>query len=385
MRRLAPLLLVGLAACYAPRSVTMDPGSPGLYGSGVEQEPLQATLWMNPHAPAIASFDLNRPAHVAIFAWQPGTHFRMVYPSIGYRTEQYFKEGRHHMWTDSRRHLAPGSLFRRVADVPAARRGPTYFVLIASEAPLEVSPFYAVERSLWIERVTWSYNPYTATELLASQIVPGYGTTEWTVAYQVLWYERDMPPAPRYVWIRCPGGVTLTVPESLAYSGLVQCPEVATDGVLLPPDTARGRAVPRPVSIPAGWMDPERPGDDELEDLIRGIREARGEATDDVTAPPPPPWRLGDREGRRETPVATPDRPDIRPMPTGVSRPEARRAPAPSRDRPVAERPARPSAEREPARTEPARPKVTRPTTPPDPPRRPPPDPPDGSTDDPRR
>jgi hypothetical protein len=106
MRALLVVLLAGLAACYSPRSLGSD-GYMGANGAAWQDEPLRASLWIDPYS-GFTSFDINRPAHVALFQWRPGSHFSIVYPSIGYGTNQFFHAGRNVIHTRADRGFARG-------------------------------------------------------------------------------------------------------------------------------------------------------------------------------------------------------------------------------------------------------------------------------------
>lgn len=396
MRILLPLLLIGLVACYAPRSVQAGPDgyTAGLQGAGSYPAPLQASLWIDPYT-GFASFDVSREAHVALFAWIPGGYFDMLYPAIGYGTRQRFHGGRHHL--RSLRTVAHGYSGRtRLPGHYAssgAMTGPTYFMLIASEEPLDIQPFYG--RASWVSQASWSHNPYTATELLASQIVRRPATTDWTVAYQVVWFEDEWQSRDHYRWVQCPGGVTLMVPLDALYAGLVQCP--TGDTAEVPPgDTAEAAAADRIARRVAERraermaMSAERASDAEVAAMIRRIHEARGRAAGAADAQPLPAWQRGERAAG---PIVVRDRPDIRaeradqgeaapatpapavrsgaipPPRSEETRPRADPPPPQAEPRPQAERP-RPQAERPRPQTERPRPQPQ-----PQPERRPQPEP----------
>jgi hypothetical protein len=363
MRPLMAVLILALAACYSPRTVPAD--SYGLYGATMYDEPLQASLWIDPHTGS-ASFDLNKPAHVALFTWQPGGFFSMVYPRIGYGTRQAFYEGRNHLWTSTGMSFARS---RRAGGTgygvwPASTRpggpmaGPTYYVLVASEEPLEVAPFYNAGAS-FAHRAYWSSNLYTATELLASQIVPRAGSSDWTVAYQVVWPEvRDEQ---RYRWISCPDGTVLAVPFDLLYLGAVVCPD-GTRAVPAPSDTIEAdveglsQRIAQRRAEAAQALSEDRADEAEVRELIRRLQAERRAPAEEVELPVPA-WQRGERReaARRAAAAAASDtRPAIRPLPSprpedvrarpGAARAEAWPRPGADRTRPGADR-TRPSAE----------------------------------------
>jgi hypothetical protein len=372
MRWLVPLLVLGLAGCYSPRSVGHADDVAGAWGQRTAG-PLEASLWIDPFT-AAASFDLSRPAHVGIFHWQPGRSFTMVYPASGYSHRQDFTAGRHHLWTLARNYAPPRGR-AGFASHPGTFSQPSYFVLVASERPLQLSPFflYGTGQSVWVNRVSWSYNPYTATELLASQIVPSPETTDWTVAYQVVWFHDRFDGVPRAAdvrWVRCPDGTVIAVPLDILAARLLSCP----DGTLAEPppgDTASSGArsviagLVQERRLAAGALGGERSSPEEVRSLVHRIREARieeGETVGELSLP-----RLGLRDARRaQAPAATgtEERPAIRPA--AVERGEALRAGAAGdRARPgTAAGSARPADERGPrADPRPARGERTRPAT----------------------
>lgn len=336
MRVLLPLLLVGLAACYSPRSVTPNPHM-GPYGE-VYQEPLRASLWVDSYT-SHASFELNRPAHVAIFAWRPGQQIHMIQPAVGHQMRQHYTAGSHSVWARTGHHFATrrASHARLAGSFPSS--GPVYYMLIASAEPLHVAPFYGSARLSWAHQVTWSHNLYTATELLATQIVPDYENTEWTVAYHMAWHEDPMtmgvPPHLAYRWVHCPGGVVISVPIEVWAGGGVMCPELQP---LPPPDTTAGPGTPADRDRRAGEtprrpfrpesMDAERPDEAEFRALLRQIRQARGKPADDVEAPPVPPWRRVEREALEGGAVVGFARPVIRPARAEYAAPHTGGTPA---------------------------------------------------------
>jgi hypothetical protein len=321
MRFLLPLVLLGLAACYSPRSTGADlyPGSS--YG-GLYEEPLRASVWVDPYT-SHTSFELNRPAHVAIFMWQPGQHLDMVHPDVGYQARQYFAAGSHYLWNRTSQY---SSMRRRATaqNVGGLRPmpGPTYYVMIASAEPLHLAPFYGTARMGWAHQASWSHNLYTATELLAAQVVPDLERTEWTVAYHMVWPDAmrrmDSPPhLATYRWVTCPGGVVIAVPLHVLESGLFSCPSAESPegepGEWTPPTSPRDSADAPRRPVHPGTMRGERADEAELRSLMERIRTARGLPTEDVEAPPVPAWRRVERGAPDGAPVARTTRPLIRP------------------------------------------------------------------------
>jgi hypothetical protein len=401
MRYLVPLFLVGLAACYSPRSIGPDAQAAGPYG-GWDDEPMQASLWIDPHT-FLASIDVNKPAHVALFHWRPGESFSLVYPRIGEAHQRSFDAGRHHLWTRSRSYFPTrGHSMAHRTSMQSGMGEPSYFVLIASERPLDVLPFMGTGRSMWVNRVAWSYNLYTATELLASQVVPQPTATDWTASYQVVWPIGDRQPrAPEFIWVDC-AGVHIVVPLDVFLRGNFFCP----DGEQVQPVPADSAVAPqtgvadRIVQLREGrGASAARPSDEEVRSLMERIREARRDAGEEVEAMPLPRLRGADQARARTSATASgsPFRPVIRPtmparaeaagraqLPGLRSDPRSRQSvdrprphadsprPQAERSRPAAQRP-RPQAERPPPRVD--RPQPQREPTPARPVRdRPPPD-----------
>lgn len=356
MRALLALLLVGLAACYSPRTITPGPdGYTGAQGAAWQHDvPLQASLWVDPFT-RMTTFELTRPAHVALFLWQPGSHFSMVYPAIGYGSNQHFHAGVNTLFPRARtamqrghtRSMAhPASLFQTPA--------PVYYVLMASEEPLQVGSFLG--QAPWVSHVAWSSNLYTATELLASQIVPAPSSTEWTVAYHVTWLEgRDR--ALRTQWVVCPDGTVIAAPVMAIHAGLVHCPD-GTRAEPSAPDTteapAERRIAERLAEIRERGlaMGPDRPDEEELRERIRGIKELRGQRPDEVEVPVPT-WRRTDAVETVDRPGAFAERLPVprvaRPGSERVGTPAVTGAPGADSPRPAAHRP---RADRSPPRAE---------------------------------
>jgi hypothetical protein len=398
MRRLLPLLLGGLAACVTPRASIQDHH----YDAEWHDVPLQASLWIDQFT-GVNSFQLSKPAHAALFVWHPGSHFHMVYPAVGYDTRQYFGAGVNQV-ADAHRMLDPGN---RTTASPryatyqslgfASDRvgfGPTYAVLVVSEEPLDVASFY--NRAAWISRANWSGNLFTATELLASQVVPNPAASEWTVAYQVIWPEHFDTSRSAYGWVRCPGGITIALPLDMLWVD-AYCPDGSRmeppDRTAPGPDSAsvRDRSTPLNTTVAAGEersagqaMYAYRPAGEELRELVRGMKELRGQDPDRAEARSLPTWRPAGTSPAADRMTATADRPVVLPGPGERSaptvRPGARTERRPAAMPPAARLPeARPPANTPQKRPPPPPVRKPDPKRPPPssatPPTRPPPDP----------
>lgn len=220
MRHLLPLALLVLAGCHGNQveQVPPAPTAPVSYGGAWYPDALQGAIYFD-HYSGFASVDLNRPAHIAVFALTPGGGTRMIYPAIGYGGRGRLDDGAHVIRT-----ATSGYRFA------STDRGlhPTYIMMIASDRPLELGVFRAMGTLPWLNRPSLSWSPYRTTEALASRIVPRPGLTDWTVAYHVVWPmavpERQQP---RYTWVRCPSGVVLSVPVQAFRRGIIPCPSQA--------------------------------------------------------------------------------------------------------------------------------------------------------------
>ncbi len=256
MRTMLPLLLLGVSACYAPRTVGAGPDgyATPAYGVGGYDMPLQASIWYDEYN-GFASFDVNRPAHVAIFAIQPGSSLRMIYPAIGYGGQQRFASGRHDVRTatSSMRFASNQSLVYGA--------GPTYIVLIASERAMDVAAFMATGYAPWLQHRLATMSPYHAADLLAQEIVPNPGVTDWTVAYHVVWptnlWYSPYGMQRQYVWVNCGNGIILSVPTDAYYAGWVVCPK--QDRTQPPADSTRPLPrikdkLPKRPGVPPGWV-----------------------------------------------------------------------------------------------------------------------------------
>lgn len=272
MRHLLALLILGATASHVP--ATLD------------AQPLRANLWFDEYA-GVASFDLNRPAHVAIFALRPLGSIEMIYPASGWGVgvEGAFRTGRHSVRTESRMyHLVRGHSDRRDSRYGAS--GQTYILLIASDRPLDLDGFFAHGTVPWLNHPSVTWNPLLATDHLAREIVPGQGRSEWTAAYHVIWPEASFRlydgriPVTR---VRCPGGAVVLIATQVVRSGRWTCPDRNAR-----PPVARPRA---PRSPPVTGVLPKRPRPTERP----GATPTRGRGQ-------------GDIDGRRARP-----RPDAKP------------------------------------------------------------------------
>ena len=313
MRHLLPLLLVALSACHATGTggAETGPHDPVAYGGTWYPDALQGSVWYDEFS-GFASVDLNRPAHVALFALNPGAGMRLIYPVIGFGGRASFDEGSHILRTSATRHR-----FTRTASAPASAR-PTYILMVASDRPLDIEALRLTGALPWLNRQHVMWNPYTATEALARRIVPQPAMTDWTVAYHLVWpdgvNERERP---QYTWIRCPSGVILSVPVELYRRGAVQCPR---DVVSQPDTTAQKPDQKIADRLVAPWRravaDRERKGA-----VDRAV----------VSFPMSPKHRTPEdviSERRHARPLPPAGRAELTPPRAPVRKPEARNAPS---------------------------------------------------------
>lgn len=248
MRHLLALVLLGVGA---HPSATLDAQSRPL-SSG---PPLRANVWFDEYA-GLASFDINRPAHVAIFALRPLGNIELIYPVSGWGggVKRAFRTGRHSVRAESHRY----QLVRGRAGHGRSRyaSGQTYILLIASDRPLDLRHFLATGTVPWLNHPSVTRDPLLATDHLAREIVAGQGRSEWTAAYHVIWPEASLR---RYdgrvpvTMVRCPGGAVIAIPKQVLRPGGWICPDRHTR----PPVSAHPRSPRVPTIID---MLPKRPG-----------------------------------------------------------------------------------------------------------------------------
>lgn len=378
------VLLALLSACGGLPAPTAHP-SPGT--------PLRA--WISPPGPVglhgVVGFQINRPAHVAIFEIVPGRGVGMIYPSFS-GDAAFLPAGYHTTW----RGLASHRWGYMPSLVYSSSAQPRFLFLVASEAPLRVSNFAAspmgLRGTIGLRQFT-AWNPYATMDELTQMILPLQSWGDWTTDLYVEWPEPTRAIQPQYVVVVCRDGRQLLVPAGYGFRG---CPgEVAT--VVRPgdepSDPEEGVDVPtrrRPEPVAEVDQPRTRPAvaEDEDSDRRAGQRDPRPRERD--------PIEVGERE--RERVVPTPVR-EVVPSREREPRAEPRSAEPrtePGRGEPRAEPrseprpPARPTRSAEPRQpsTEPrpAPQRENRPAPPPRPasepraePRRDPPAPPPSS------
>lgn len=366
MRAFLPMALLAVTACYSPR--TVEP-SPGAYydDQAWGPAPLEASLYYDEFT-GYASFRVSRPASVALFALRPGGGMEMIYPSpMGTRT--LFHSGKHVVRTS-------GSPYRLTGNWSMAQgHGPMYFLLVASEEPLDVDRFRLRNTLSWLNRTAVTYNPHMALEALVGEIVPRPNTSAWTTAMHVVWPMESWPRPnrQRYLRVRCASGVEILAPREAVLAGYPLCPEqleradTSDDGTLVVPRRSKPdsadeiRAVlPRRPQPPEGWMT-TRIGDVDLRSELKRLRDINGKSDPGILEIRPFPANPGTRE--RDRGIAGRHRAGS--SDTGVrARPVDR--PKVERSRPAARPAARPASRPSPA-ARPAPPKRDPPTRPPKP------------------
>lgn len=349
MRPILAMCVLALTAWHTPAASQPLPDryDDARFGSYRDSDELRATVWFDEYT-GVASFDLSRPGHVAVFALEPLGRMEMIYPTWGrgHEQERAFRSGRHSVRTDSRLyHLAMDRSRSRSA---RGVSGQTYIILIASDRPLRLDPILATGTAGWLNHPSITWNPFVATDYLAREIVPGYQHADWTVAYHVVWpaaaghrYDGRDPYAgrDRYTRVRCPGNVVISVRTDVVRSGQWYCPSI--DRGPDPRARPRGpRVTPIRPSVPPitdALPGPSRPGDRTGapgDDDRRAVPRTRGRvspADRRTTAPAP----RAQPTGTRPAPEA---RPAPRPAPAARPRPAAKPGgavrPAPAKPKP---------------------------------------------------
>lgn len=278
MRALLPLALLLATGCYTPRAIPTESSQPDPYG-GWYEAPLEATLRYHENV-GYASFQVNRPASVAIFALRPGGGMEMIYPRPGYGGNMQFSSGTHYVRTSAN----PMRLAGNWSMVHGT--GPMYILMVASEDPLDVTAFRFGGDS-WFSRTTLTYSPYYAMEALVDEVVRNPSAGRWTTAMQVVWPSGVWPDynRERYITVRCPNGMVVTIPARVRYLGLPVCPgdeqqapeEADSTGV------EKGeKGTPLRPELPPGWMNTDLE-DREMREELRRIRERNVRSGDVLT------------------------------------------------------------------------------------------------------
>lgn len=328
MRHLLVLAVLGITGAHFPATLhaLQNPGPPAAYGEGWADESLRAAVWFDEYS-GVASFDINRPAHVALFALQPLGRIEMIYPhgggdwGWGVSGERVFRAGLHSVRADSRMYRLTA---RRGHRPPGSRwRGQTYILMIASERPLDLERFLATGTVPWLNHPAVTWNPFIAIEHLADEVVRGRRSGEWTTAYHVIWPDADLY---RYdgriphTRVRCPGGAAFSIPTQAIRVGAWRCPDryppqgaVARPGrPRTPPITSalpdRRRPADRPGASPRSWPSP-MPGKDRARPappagpVVPRLPDRARPAAPPVTRPRPRPAAKPGGAGTKAKPI----------------------------------------------------------------------------------
>ncbi len=207
-------LLTTLAACALPA------GS-GTHGGGYE--PLRAFV-SGPELGGGLGFQLNRPAYVAIFEVMPGRGTSLVYPYPGSgRSSGYAFSGRAHLGSQR---FAGRDIYLPTYG-HGVLQGPTFYLLIASEQPMNLDRLGAYGMGLRSALGNhWAaYSPYQTMERLAETVLPSMADDgSWTSDLYVHWPQalaRD--PDGRSVLLNCNGYQTYVRLEYVALAYRTFC------------------------------------------------------------------------------------------------------------------------------------------------------------------
>jgi hypothetical protein len=270
--RYTPLLL---AALFLGACATLPSPAAGPDRSG----PLEA--WLVPHemggvdASAI-NFWVSRSAHVAIYQIVPGGGAMMIYPRhSGGSSLHYAGFNSGFLGTPRSQRASAQFAFR-----PMASFGPTYYLLVASERPLNVARYAISPMALHsdiprLASMTVGRLASELTQLSLGPSTPPHG--EWTTDLYVHW---PMLPAPRTLlaldtgvrMVQCPDGSVMTV----ALGDPVICPDLQSPGDVGDEEAdERGEAIRRYVD---GRRDRGAArGDGADTDALRAMAEERRE------------------------------------------------------------------------------------------------------------
>lgn len=197
-------LLASLSACYALPDPSVQPDR--------WYEPLRAHFIPGGSGGSMG-FQVNRPAYAAVFEIVPGAGASLLYPGWGSGGLSGRVFAGYNSLSNARAmnreqyHLAGG----------AWRSSPRFFLLIASERPLDVERFgafgYGLHRQLGLDFA--SLNAYSTMERLVRLAVPDVeDETSWTTDLYVEWPDvlYDSPRArERLVALHC-NGYSMYVP-----------------------------------------------------------------------------------------------------------------------------------------------------------------------------
>ncbi|CAN5355588.1 hypothetical protein BH23GEM4_BH23GEM4_00030 [soil metagenome] len=245
MRKIfALLLLAPLASC----ALNSSPAR-----TSVRDAPLTAGIF--PLGGRI-SFNLSRPAHVAIFEVVPGRGVGLMYPSAAAQDRQ-LTAGLHQPFfgfSDFRWGYLPALPISNVVE------GPRILYLIASERPLDLDRLIqhptALRSELGLARFA-SYQPFSTIDDLDAMLLGGMPPTQYATDYYVIWPEpRYESPRVVYATLTCASGRTVTVAWQYV---AVACPEDRSRATQMTPGSKQPPGVRKPVPV---RPDPQEPGAD---------------------------------------------------------------------------------------------------------------------------
>lgn len=212
------------------------------------REALEASVWVNEgFATHSIGFDVSRDAHVAIFEMVFGGAPFLIYPEFGSSSYQ-MRAGARTVFLDRRTHRSRSrlghfaSFSRGFSPFGRGVSQPRFILLVASEAPLDVSRFLA-SRDLGFGLMHLAGGGTSRQmEAVVSEVVPSPSTTEYTTAWTVIWPNQRLTET-QLVAVRCPGLGVFYIPLRVAY--VYQCPAPPDDGKQADP-----AEVDEPAAIP---------------------------------------------------------------------------------------------------------------------------------------
>lgn len=309
----------------------------GGYGSTYAR-PLDAHLFVEQGSGGGLIFDVNQPAHVAVFRIVPGRGTVMLYPRAGYSSSDGFTLGGLERVPMSRR----GDMYGFLPS--PGGYGPEFYLLVASEEPLRSFGAFGnrLDRALGVQFASTS--AYSTMEQIVTAAVPNLESGNWTTDFYVHWPETlHHSPRADLVEIRC-GDYTAWVPlDNVVEATRALCPQQdqQTPQPSVPGDTTEvvepiRRPPPQPVTDGIASTQLENP--EEWEARRRAAAQGRSISIDDLEDAGVPGVRdradEDDRFGRRpgledRSPVRgagrASDAPGDRPSSSG----DARRRPEP--------------------------------------------------------
>jgi hypothetical protein len=275
--RYTPLLLAALflGACATLPSPAAGPDRTG---------PLEA--WIVPHQMggidgSSINFWVSRPAHVAIYQIAPmGGGAMLIYPRHSGGSSLHYAGFNSGFLGSQRAQRASAQFAFRPMAGSLGGFGPTYYLLIASERPLNVDRYAVSPMALQsdiprLASMTVGQLASELTQLSLGPATPPHG--EWTTDLYVHW---PMLPAPRTLlamdtgvrMVQCPGGTVIAV----AVGNPVICPDLHSPGDVGDEEAdERGEAIRRYVD---GRRDRGAArGDGADTDALRAMAEERRE------------------------------------------------------------------------------------------------------------